>query len=226
MHCEELTDDVLLDVAERRATSPALESVEFHLGQCRPCADRFLETAHIAKLAGLALKETPTRDLDARILEELDERIGLLPARGRRWLAPALAAAASSAFSLLATFVVLSSQPEPMKYAQLFVGPEEGIPAQAPKAPPAQAKVEPIRVEIEECADAPRPAPSPSVPIATVQIAPLIPDLNGDQRIDVADIMILMETLNEESPIALYDLNGDKKVDVADKMLLLHLDPK
>jgi anti-sigma factor RsiW len=227
MHCEELTDDVLLDCAERRVQGPALEVVERHLAQCKPCAERYLETAQIFELAGASLKVTPSAAVDARILADLDAQLSAAPARRRR-LIPALATATAFLFAGFSTFGVLSLQPRPMAY----LGPQymkpESAPAKLPEPSKAAATVPPLDsvVALPENNESPAaPASLPS-PMVKVLVTPLVPDLNGDGKVDVADLMLLMQTMNEDSPVELYDLNGDGKVDVADKMLLAQIELK
>ena len=169
MHCEELTEDLLLDIADRRAQGAPVE----HLGRCPPCAERFLQTSRVYEMATVALQSTPPPALDARILRAIPVR------SAPRRMIPALAA--SLVFSVACAWAVLSLQPPPW---------------------PQHAR-----------ALLPAPA-TPEIPaLVSVETDPA--DLNGDGRVDIADLMLLYR--RGVSP----DLNRDGKVDVADTMLLL-----
>lgn len=196
MHCEELTEDVLLDIADRRIQGAPVE----HLGRCPPCAERFLETSRIYETATVALQSAPPRALDARILREIPIR-----ARSRRLL-PALAA--SFIFAVACAWGILSVQPRPW-------------PVHARALLPAPVVPETVRPAVAENHSTPTaPAPIMEAPVPATAAPALVSveaggDLNGDGRIDIADLMLLSQKG------AQLDLNGDGKVDVADTMLLL-----
>ncbi|WP_298431917.1 multicopper oxidase domain-containing protein [Geobacter sp.] len=55
-----------------------------------------------------------------------------------------------------------------------------------------------------------------------VKFSPAFPDLNGDGRLTVADVLIILRQLSVKTEAKLaYDLNGDGRVDLLDALLLL-----
>jgi hypothetical protein len=230
MHCEELTDDVLLECADRRVNGSALEKIREHLARCRMCAERYLETAQVRELAGLALRATPSRRADARVLRDIDAILAqpkpVAKVRPRR----SMAIAALALFSAGATAALILVQPSPrpdpvfprlaLQQLPKAVLPADTVPLQSPPEPV------PIIADVADSAPAVQAVPVSFVPILRVEINPKIVDLNGDGKLDVADRMMLVESIGENAPAAQFDMNGDGKVDVADKMLLMQSDPK
>lgn len=100
VRCEELSNDVLMDVAVRAAEPEAIERVTEHLSKCLACGERYLEVKQIHETTRIALRAEPAPSVDARIVEVTGKVMALKRRASRRrgllWVLGALAAAGAA----------------------------------------------------------------------------------------------------------------------------------
>lgn len=98
--CEELSNDLLMDVAVRAADPEAIDRVTKHLSTCLACGERYLEVKQIHETTRIALRAEPAPSLDARIVEVTGKVMALKRRTSRRralrWILAALAAAGAA----------------------------------------------------------------------------------------------------------------------------------
>lgn len=104
MKCEDLSNDVLMDLAERRAEEKTANEITMHLLECEACGERYLEVTRIRETTRLALQAVPAADLDERVISATQKVLAVKRKRSIRravlWIAAGLALAAAAAASL------------------------------------------------------------------------------------------------------------------------------
>jgi len=103
--CDELSNDLLMDVAGRLVEPEVLDQVTTHLSGCLSCGERYLEVKQIRETTQIALRAMPAPALDARVIEVTGKVMALKRKTSRRrivaWiLVAAIAAAAVLAWAL------------------------------------------------------------------------------------------------------------------------------
>jgi predicted anti-sigma-YlaC factor YlaD len=97
VRCEELSNDLLMDVAVRAAEPDAIDRVTEHLSTCLVCGERYLEVKQIHETTRIALRAQPAASLDARVVEVTGKVMALKRRTSMRktvlWILAALAAA-------------------------------------------------------------------------------------------------------------------------------------
>lgn len=111
MKCEELSNDVLLDLANRETDEALSRSLTDHLAECLSCGERYLEVKQIHETTRIALQASPTPDLDRRVIDATGKVLALKARHARRKrtavaVAAVLAAAALAAAAVLALRVL------------------------------------------------------------------------------------------------------------------------
>lgn len=98
--CDELSNDLLMDVAGRLVEPEVLERVTSHLSGCLSCGERYLEVKQIRETTQIALRAEPAPALDARVIEVTGKVMALKRKTSRRrivaWIVLAVAAAAAA----------------------------------------------------------------------------------------------------------------------------------
>ncbi|MBI2900443.1 MAG: hypothetical protein HYY17_09665 [Planctomycetes bacterium] len=208
-----VTNDVLLDLSERRLAGELSDRVETHLLDCDACRARFGE---IRAIASAVRRCTGTPDA---LLSRLDGGMAEILARPRRrrLAVPAAIAAALA----VAALVYLAAPDRPMPPPP----PALSAIAAAPPLPRAETEIRTERrspaSEAAVVTDARRPAEdaTPDLPWRPARPG----DVNGDGLIDVADRLVLARYLAGRTPApdpAVADLNGDGAIDVGDVQIL------
>jgi len=217
MDCENLTDDILCDLADRKAAPDDRLRAEEHLEACLPCRQRFEEVREIAA----ALRRSLEAPSNPALLNELDRTVlhSLLTewkstADRRRWKWWALAGAAALVAAAAGLHSFRNPAPVPTAPVPILAATVVSLPPVVAPAPEPPALVVP----------APEPAPMvallpPEAPFRTV----LVGDVNGDGRVDSADSLMLMEFVVLDGPVtdpAAADIDGDGRLDIGDVLAL------
>jgi anti-sigma factor RsiW len=196
MNCAGITNDALLDFADRRLSPTDREGLAGHLDACDSCRRRLAEIETMAAALWRACEAPPPallRQLDAALLEPPARTAA--PARRSAWR-PVLVGVFAGA--LLMGLLLLPHLQGPAPESPATTAPTALAPV-----PPAPTTPTPAVAPPPATAAAPAPAPRG--------------DLNGDGLVDIADaraIQILV--LRGAAPPPEADVNGDGAVDIAD----------